>query len=982
MAVVQNIVTESGDVLYIKTDYAVVGVLALLSFVDSTTGETVDAFFFREFSYSFDNLIWSDYQQLTQSNIINVAVNPTKPFYIKYRYTRQGGDNSQPLSWLSTDILGNYNKASAGTYFTMSSFPCFFTEADPDVLGWYLNVTEKLYRSNLIPKYITRYLSGTFADKDYVDFWLSVTKFFAYYVILAREISQISENNGKCDNLLQRYLEEWGLFLAGSETNEQLNELRANLYAEFSIRGTWPVMQEKNAFDNNDGELLRLISYKTEIDEYLFNLYREQDAGWNIDNASPLYKSLFTQINLNKAYEKTQFIDSTKYPLISSSGVSIVNNELQLIIAHGANNGLRNGLIKIDPYLSYEFSFVVRNTSANVKFDFGLDVYDSTKTAVILNDANNLTQQQYSLIQTKLDSSGLNVLYTCFVYGFNHSDVNEIESSLGNRNFRLQANVKYISPIIIFYNNEVSAAVTIIVNQLKIIPAFTQYERCFLGVKNFASLFVRNNSANTEDTINDDIKRYLLPYNITQQITFLDDLQINDSGEIQPTPVLIHFGLKLNFDWSQIISGADFQIAFTIFKDGVQQPVQTFSLANSGLFNYDIIQSSTYIINCIQNYGGSLEYSFDNVSWTELKQNISITLETFICTANQTIFFRKKVTFNSRLSISNVTGIAGSIEQFILTRTGDLNSTQSVDYTTQDNTAIAGTNYTSQSGTISFGVNETQKIINITTIDDHIPGEADKIYNLNLSNPIGGLVLNQSVATGTIKAASLGFNLRIIKDQYVGFAEAKIVQITNPATSFDVKNQNNSASTVQGDIGNVQYSLQAFVDFTDPANIDVDVIEVQCGNEKQYITQANGNISFLNSVTPDPITKNIDVTFRKCEFIGDEFTATCECDNGCVIGFFTLKTIGTSNLSYDVEITNATTGATIQSYTGTGNSNPPAVQIGTQLVNINVSATASGKTIRSSFYASATFNERYVPNVLSAAYVGPTNIYIEIEEMN
>lgn len=75
----------------------------------------------------------------------------------------------------------------------------------------------------------------------------------------------------------------------------------------------------------------------------------------------------------------------------------------------------------------------------------------------------------------------------------------------------------------------------------------------------------------------------------------------------------------------------------------------------------------------------------------------------------------------------------------ILRSQGDF-GTVSVDYLTQDDSAINGDDYTAVSGTLTFLNGETSKSIEIDIIDDSST-ETTESFSLVLSNPIGGAVL-------------------------------------------------------------------------------------------------------------------------------------------------------------------------------------------------------------------------------------------------
>ena len=86
-------------------------------------------------------------------------------------------------------------------------------------------------------------------------------------------------------------------------------------------------------------------------------------------------------------------------------------------------------------------------------------------------------------------------------------------------------------------------------------------------------------------------------------------------------------------------------------------------------------------------------------------------------------------------------------------RTGGSQGAVSVQYTTGDDTARAGSDYTATSGTLHFADGETSKTFTVPIIKDTVP-EQDETVNLVLSNVTGGAMLvtpNQAVLTITEK---------------------------------------------------------------------------------------------------------------------------------------------------------------------------------------------------------------------------------------
>ena len=64
----------------------------ILGFTANISGETNNLYFYKEFRYSSDNIIWSDYKQLTNENLTNIDIYDGK-IYLQYRFTQIGNGN-------------------------------------------------------------------------------------------------------------------------------------------------------------------------------------------------------------------------------------------------------------------------------------------------------------------------------------------------------------------------------------------------------------------------------------------------------------------------------------------------------------------------------------------------------------------------------------------------------------------------------------------------------------------------------------------------------------------------------------------------------------------------------------------------------------------------------------------------------------------------------------------------------------------------
>ena len=115
-----------------------------------------------------------------------------------------------------------------------------------------------------------------------------------------------------------------------------------------------------------------------------------------------------------------------------------------------------------------------------------------------------------------------------------------------------------------------------------------------------------------------------------------------------------------------------------------------------------------------------------------------------------------------------------------------------VDYTTTDDTALAGTDFTLTRGTLSFADGQTSATVSIPLLDNALaPASSD--FNFTLSNPTGGALLGTSLTTDVTITNSLSV-VNFDAGQYS-------VAETDPGVTITVLRSGNLAGT-----GAVQYA--------------------------------------------------------------------------------------------------------------------------------------------------------------------------------
>jgi len=109
MAVINNTFTEIGDAAIVKAQLQINGIISFNDFSDVTGGEIEGRFFKREFRFSYDAVIYSDWFEILE-NSINTEVEAISNFlFIEFRYTREGSaiDGALTLFSINVDTLNS-----------------------------------------------------------------------------------------------------------------------------------------------------------------------------------------------------------------------------------------------------------------------------------------------------------------------------------------------------------------------------------------------------------------------------------------------------------------------------------------------------------------------------------------------------------------------------------------------------------------------------------------------------------------------------------------------------------------------------------------------------------------------------------------------------------------------------------------------------------------------------------------------------------
>jgi hypothetical protein len=106
-------------------------------------------------------------------------------------------------------------------------------------------------------------------------------------------------------------------------------------------------------------------------------------------------------------------------------------------------------------------------------------------------------------------------------------------------------------------------------------------------------------------------------------------------------------------------------------------------------------------------------------------------------------------------AIGNATAVSeGGNLTFMVTKTGATSSSYSVNYSTSNGIAVAGSDYTATSGTLTFPAGSTTSLpITVPTLTDSVV-ESPETVLVTLSSPTGGATITTSQGSGTINDVS------------------------------------------------------------------------------------------------------------------------------------------------------------------------------------------------------------------------------------
>lgn len=555
-----NTLNAIGDVLLIDVTPQITGKVHLTDFSDVVEGVTATRTIQKEFRVSPDGVFWNDWQELTAANLSSDEYIVDSSLTIQLRYTRTGSDSTGVIEFKSIDFMGS-REAIQFVAPTISSSIFANIIGTPEMKTLEENIFKKLYYRGIVPNYIPRAEnSDEKEDRDYIDLFFSVARFYSMFIRFFKRFENFQDDF----DLMREQVRQYGIYFNEANiTLEDLQYLAQNLYDQIRQRGTGMVFKRKGDVMPNgnivpiDGEFIRLLRSK-KSDEILYENMPLQKAGWCLKQSSPMYRGTSQAELLNKTKENTkdfQLLSNFVLNNEGASGYSLKFFDYKNVLNLKATRG-KTGLGRIDltqdvsenvyvadSRMDYEITFafrIVSGVSSSVKLLFGVEGFDIMENR--LNDAF-ITPNGDSISETFFERELTNMRKDCWYYArgiihaYSSSNLVESKTNLGygtnlcfNNSF-----VKYILPKIQLISNGVSSEVNIwdykirpLVRGTNILPlkdgttnshslGFIQSSRIFY------SYIRNNNNSQSQDEITDIIKKYLLPFNVTDIFVFMSN---------------------------------------------------------------------------------------------------------------------------------------------------------------------------------------------------------------------------------------------------------------------------------------------------------------------------------------------------------------------------------------------------------------------------------------------------------------------------
>lgn len=381
--------SEEGDTLIIDNDY-LLGVNFINSFVDDLNGETEEVYFEKYFQYTIDGIHWSDWEELSNTNLSNINTKFNHIFNIRYKYIRQGSNPSILLYFYSISIDINYIELNIPDFYQSTVFSKYFSYLNKEAIEWSVNVLNKIYNKGVVPQFIERGDNFNWGDEDYINFWWSIIYINGLKISYGKIFSDILSY----PDLVRKFLLQKDLIISTNDDLSNYYYLLSYYYDEIMKRGTASVTDKNRTLPSDfsniviKGELLRLCSQPSYI-ESIFGVINSNETGWVVDYTYPGYNYNDLYLDFIRGFEVTKSVeDLTKYNLFNPGSivlenVSIGEEIIKCIKINSSGGSVYTGIessynksILVDNESDYEISFRIKGLQVGNQVEFGVKGYN------------------------------------------------------------------------------------------------------------------------------------------------------------------------------------------------------------------------------------------------------------------------------------------------------------------------------------------------------------------------------------------------------------------------------------------------------------------------------------------------------------------------------------------------------------------------------------------------------------------------------
>lgn len=499
------------------------GLQEITSFTDSTNESAPDKVFTKEFRFTLDGVNYSDWYQLTllelQNRIHVDGVVPIKnDLIIEFRYTRAGTDNTGLLT---------INQVVVDGVFTFEYLQTLdFENTVYEDVAWtdeffnlvWINLLGKLYDKGIVPSFLER--GDEVDDEDYIVLFKTLSYYFALTSALVdNKVTHMYD----FDDLLTQYLKERSLLICDDDVLQNMQHVANNAYDQIRQRASLNIVREDGNFTDNiiinpkHGELLRFLCYDIIKDEFLFEYSR---GGWYVEESSPVFYGLSNHVQLNKTPQNTEDILST-LPYLGSGMSIITDGGKSVLRLLGSGSYVELPVMKVHDGIGYQLSFFVKREAGVGRLNISLAAFDSDNFPTVLENAQTGSIQNIILQNYDTFPVGQYLYVTAVIKASTDSLLTDSTLDIGfGDHLRFKEDTRRLSIYISVGDSDPTTDIRIW--DLKFTPHLSYISSVFVNGTDFSNIIcVNRNLVNTETTVKNKIREYLMPKGSIQHINIL-----------------------------------------------------------------------------------------------------------------------------------------------------------------------------------------------------------------------------------------------------------------------------------------------------------------------------------------------------------------------------------------------------------------------------------------------------------------------------